>query len=903
MSNSALQFCSVPTDDHSILDRHSSTYTDLPHLKDPLLIKKHNYSQQYANMYFVRLLKLRQTLQNVASEKWDSLPEKPRYVKKILDVRPGELCYMFGTIYLEMPAKPNVMKNLEDEDSIVNAPNAALKYKSEGDMVSLEDESGRVEIKGACLSREFLVTGMVIGILGKEVSTDAFEVIDICLPGMPEQEPILATPSTDSTKYVALLSGLNLGAEEVDMPSQLLAEFLAGELGSQADEIASSQISRVIIAGNSVLNAAKQTPKTPVVKKKYGYDASAFNASPMLQLDELLEDICCSVDVDIMTGPQDPAPIHFPQQPMHPSMFKNAHKLSTFHTVTNPYWCQIDGITFLGTSGQNVDDIYKYLDSVDRLKMAEICMYWRHMAPTAPDTLWAHPFEDRDPFVLETCPHVYFIGNQPQFEDSLIQGPDGQKTRVILVPSFSRTGIVVLVNLKTLECTTVQINRENLRQANDDQVMGESRIKDSWNNTEVKWYPISVTLGLSVIAFIQYRRVIARESEQNQQQSNESKRKYLVTGPWQVHVAAALPLRTISRLWGAFNSLMIPTPLRPFGYKLYSWIFGCNLDEMKNPDLRSYRNLSEFFYRELKEGARPIAEDATLVSPSDGKVLHFGLVHGQEIEQIKGVTYKLDALLGNDVGRPSSSAEDAKLNAAVPHHVDEEEFANVNGIDYSLDDIMIQGSAQKTASSVGPDGLARSEETNAEDECALVRLADVEPDLPSKKIKPGHALFFCVVYLAPGDYHRFHSPTNWVVQTRRHFAGELFSVSPYFVKMLQNLFVLNERVALLGKWRYGFFSMIPVGATNVGSIKINFDEALKTNRKEDLEMGTFTEVTYRRASQLLGGKALRYGEEMGGFYLGSTVVLVFEAPETFRFAVTEGQKIKMGEAIGYTTIK
>lgn len=45
-----------------------------------------------------------------------------------------------------------------------------------------------------------------------------------------------------------------------------------------------------------------------------------------------------------MPGPTDPAPLHIPQQPMHPSMFKNAHKLSSFHSVTNPYWCEIDGV-------------------------------------------------------------------------------------------------------------------------------------------------------------------------------------------------------------------------------------------------------------------------------------------------------------------------------------------------------------------------------------------------------------------------------------------------------------------------------------------------------------------------------------------------------------------------------
>jgi len=43
------------------------------------------------------------------------------------------------------------------------------------------------------------------------------------------------------------------------------------------------------------------------------------------------------------------------------------------------------------------------------------------------------------------------------------------------------------------------------------------------------------------------------------------------------------------------------------------------------------------------------------------------------------------------------------------------------------------------------------------------------------------------------------------------FLGELFSVSPFMAKRLANLFVLNERVALLGRWKHGFFGMVPVG--------------------------------------------------------------------------------------------
>lgn len=49
-------------------------------------------------------------------------------------------------------------------------------------------------------------------------------------------------------------------------------------------------------------------------------------------------------------------------------------------------------------------------------------------------------------------------------------------------------------------------------------------------------------------------------------------------------------------------------------------------------------------------------------------------------------------------------------------------------------------------------------------------------------------------------------------------------MSPWVAKRAENLFVLNERVALHGRWRHGFFGMVPVGATNVGSIKINFDQ-------------------------------------------------------------------------------
>ena len=86
----------------------------------------------------------------------------------------------------------------------------------------------------------------------------------------------------------------------------------------------------------------------------------------------------------------------------------------------------------------------------------------------------------------------------------------------------------------------------------------------------------------------------------------------------QVHVIGALPLRSMSRLYGMLNSYTLPVWFRVPGYKLYAFIFGVNLDECDPSDLREYRSMSDFFMRKLKPGVRPIA-DALLVrslSPS-----------------------------------------------------------------------------------------------------------------------------------------------------------------------------------------------------------------------------------------------------------------------------------------------
>jgi len=68
----------------------------------------------------------------------------------------------------------------------------------------------------------------------------------------------------------------------------------------------------------------------------------------------------------------------------------------------------------------------------------------------------------------------------------------------------------------------------------------------------------------------------------------------------------------MSRLWGYINSFELPIWFRPYGYQIYAYAFGCNLDEIEPSDLRAYPSLGDFFCRKLKIGARPI-DPAALV--------------------------------------------------------------------------------------------------------------------------------------------------------------------------------------------------------------------------------------------------------------------------------------------------
>eukprot|EP00933_Yihiella_yeosuensis_P042582 TRINITY_DN37208_c0_g1_i1.p1 TRINITY_DN37208_c0_g1~~TRINITY_DN37208_c0_g1_i1.p1 ORF type:complete len:347 (+),score=53.77 TRINITY_DN37208_c0_g1_i1:87-1127(+) len=154
---------------------------------------------------------------------------------------------------------------------------------------------------------------------------------------------------------------------------------------------------------------------------------------------------------------------------------------------------------------------------------------------------------------------------------------------------------------------------------------------------------------------------------------------------------------------------------------------------------------------------------------------------------------------------------------------------------------------------------------------------------------------YVVLYLSPGNYHRIHSPCKVKFDKGRHFCGELLPMRSWLLERLNDVFAVNERVALTGSWQYGQMNLVAVGAANVGNIYLDFDAKLKTNRLRDIAVHCGGDVSQKLYPE---GVHLGPGDNVGGFRLGSTVVLVFETPQDFEWQVSVGDSVRVGQALG-----
>ncbi|EDV38768.1 uncharacterized protein Dana_GF24834 [Drosophila ananassae] len=425
--------------------------TNYENLSAQFRLKAHDYQKQFCHLYAHRLAEMTRLLSPLAQEKWGR--QEP--IKKLCELR-GEQdvhCILIGTIYKHQAHKPSILRDISEENQLAPQP-PRQNYSEPEDKVVLEDELQRVRLQGELLQSQLMATGVVCAVLGGTDSEGFFNVEDMLYYESGPQKPLKAK---NSSRLLVLVSGLDqLQAHTFADALNLFQYWLAGSFGNGKE--AGSMV-RLIVAGNSVrASAVAHVPTLQVARTQANANDTV---QAVTQLDKWFAAWARSLPVDILPGAYDPANFMLPQQPFHKCMFPEAAKLSSFQAVTNPYSCRLDETLVLGTAGQNVSDLLRSTSLSSALEALRCTLKWGHVAPTAPDTLACYPYIDSDPFILRECPHVYFAGNCDSFETDLHESSSGQRTRLVCVPSFSRTQSVAVVDLETLACRQVNFSVES----------------------------------------------------------------------------------------------------------------------------------------------------------------------------------------------------------------------------------------------------------------------------------------------------------------------------------------------------------------------------------------------------------------------------------------------------------
>jgi phosphatidylserine decarboxylase len=97
-----------------------------------------------------------------------------------------------------------------------------------------------------------------------------------------------------------------------------------------------------------------------------------------------------------------------------------------------------------------------------------------------------------------------------------------------------------------------------------------------------------------------------------------------------------------------------------------------------------------------------------------------------------------------------------------------------------------------------------------------------------------------------------------------HVPGRLFSVAPYTVRQVPNLFARNERVVSVFETEWGPMALVLVGAMLVSGTETVWAGEVTPSRNRGVRTIDYSDQDIR----------IDRGEEMGRFNMGSTVILV-----------------------------
>ena len=152
--------------------------------------------------------------------------------------------------------------------------------------------------------------------------------------------------------------------------------------------------------------------------------------------------------------------------------------------------------------------------------------------------------------------------------------------------------------------------------------------------------------------------------------------------------------------------------------------------------------------------------------------------------------------------------------------------------------------------------------------------------------------FFHNIYLSPRDYHRVHMPTDGKLLRMIHVPGRVFSVAPYTVRKVPNLFARNERVISLWDTPQGTMAVVLVGAMLVSSMETVWSGLVTPPRGRKVATGDWSRRNIKLAR----------GDEMGRFNMGSTVIVLLPAAAVAKLEDYDPEDVViMGQKLGRLT--
>ena len=141
------------------------------------------------------------------------------------------------------------------------------------------------------------------------------------------------------------------------------------------------------------------------------------------------------------------------------------------------------------------------------------------------------------------------------------------------------------------------------------------------------------------------------------------------------------------------------------------------------------------------------------------------------------------------------------------------------------------------------------------------------------------------VYLSPRDYHRVHMPTSGTLLKTRYIPGDLFAVNTATVHSVDQLFARNERLVCQFETADGPLVLVLVGAIIVAGIETVWGGV------ESPQPDTIRETNWHPDQ----APTLAAGDELGRFFLGSTVIMM--TTRELQWAVAPGDTVRVKAAL------